>query len=86
MENLFKKSGSGHIYLGNILIQWGSISAQVAQYTLIYPIPYKDSPSVAISTWGSNGTVTHSGRSRTQCPFSSNTRSIGLDWIAIGKV
>lgn len=86
VENLFKKSGSGHIYLGNILIQWGSISVQVAQYTLIYPIPYKDPPSVAISTWVSNGTITHSGRSRTQCPFSSNTRSIGLDWMTIGVV
>lgn len=86
VENLFRDNKNGYLKLGNILIQWGSISVQVAQYTLIYPIPYKDPPSVAISTWGSNGTITHSGRSRTQCPFSSNTRSIGLDWMTIGVV
>ena len=84
LENLFKNSGNGHLKIGNILIQWGSVSVLKNQYTLVYPFAYKELPSITISNWSSNGVATHSGRSKTQCIFTSSAGSMGFDWITIG--
>ena len=86
VENLFRDNKNGYLKLGNILIQWGSISAQQSKYTLVYPVPYKETPAITISTWDFKGTITHTGRSKTQCPFSSSVGNIGLDWITIGII
>ena len=84
LENLFKNSGNGHLKIENILIQWGSVSVLKNQYTLVYPFAYKELPSITISNWSSNGVATHSGRSKTQCIFTSSAGSMGFDWITIG--
>ena len=81
LENLYKNSGNGHLKIGNILIQRGYVSVLRNQYTLVYPFAYKELPLITISNWSSNGTATHSGRSKTQCIFSSNTGSIGFSWL-----
>ena len=88
VENLFKKSGNGHIYLGNILIQWGFISARGKSLMLTFPIPYKPKtvPAVVISQWGDGGVVTHSGRNNVRCPFYTTGTNIGIDWMTIGIV
>ena len=86
VENLFRDNENGYLKLGNILIQWGSISVQQSKYTLVYPVPYKETPAITISTWDFKGTITHTGRSKTQCPFSSSVGNIGLDWITIGII
>ena len=86
VENLFRDNKNGYLKLGNILIQWGSISVQQSKYTLVYPVAYKELPSITISTWDFKGTITHTGRSKTQCLFSSSAGNIGLDWITIGVI
>ncbi|MBS6019065.1 MAG: histidine phosphatase family protein [Leptotrichia wadei] len=86
VENLFRDNKNGYLKLGNILIQWGSISVQQSKYTLVYPVPYKETPAITISTWDFKGTITHTGRSKTQCLFSSSAGNIGLDWITIGVI
>ena len=86
VENLYKNNKNGYLKLGNILIQWGFVSVPTNQYTLIYPVAYKELPSITTSNWSSNGTVTHTGRSQTQCLFSSNTSSMGFDWMTVGVV
>ena len=86
VENLYKNNKNGYLKLGNILIQWGFVSVPTNQYTLIYPVAYKELPSIVISNWSFNGIVTHTGRSQTQCLFSSNTGSMGFDWMTVGVV
>ena len=86
VENLFENSANGYLKLGKVLIQWGSVSVPKSQYTLVYPIAYKQIPTITISTWSSNGTVVHSGRSQTQCPFFSSTSTMGFDWMTVGVV
>ena len=86
LENLFENSANGYLKLGKVLIQWGSVSVPKSQYTLVYPIAYKQIPTITISTWSSNGTVVHSGRSQTQCPFFSSTSTMGFDWMTVGVV
>lgn len=83
---MFKNSGNGHLKIGSILIQWGSVSVPKSQYTLVYPIAYKQLPTITISTWSSNGTVVHSGRNQTQCPFFSSASTMGFDWMTVGVV
>jgi len=83
---LFENSANGYLKLGKVLIQWGSVSVPKSQYTLVYPIAYKQIPTITISTWSSNGTVVHSGRSQTQCPFFSSTSTMGFDWMTVGVV
>ena len=84
LENLFENSANGYLKLGKVLIQWGSVSVLKNQYTLVYPFAYKELPSITISNWSSNGVATHSGRSKTQCIFTSSAGSMGFDWITIG--
>ena len=86
VENLFENNKNGYLKLGSILIQWGSVSVSKDQYTLVYPIAYKQLPVITISTWAYNGTVVHSGRSQTQCPFFSSTSTMGFDWMTVGVV
>ena len=86
VENLYGNNKNGYLKLGNILIQWGFVSVPANQYTLIYPVAYKELPSIVISNWSFNGIVTHTGRSQTQCLFSSNTGSMGFDWMTVGVV
>ena len=89
LENLFKNSGEGHLQIGNILIQWGEVTFQNTNtYTLVYPIPFKNLPKVAISQWNTIEKVfiTHAGRNRYSCPFHSSGNSIAFDWIAIGPI
>ena len=86
VENLFKNNKNGYLKLGNILIQWGSVSVPKDQYTLVYPIAYKQLPAITISTWAYNGTVVHNGRNQTQCPFFSSTSTMGFDWMTVGVV
>ena len=86
LENLFENSGNGYLKLGKVLIQWGSVSVPKSQYTLVYPIAYKQLPIITISTWAYNGTIVHSGRSQTQCPFFSSTSTMGFDWMTVGVV
>lgn len=89
LENLFKNSGEGHLQLGNILIQWGEVTFQNTNtYTLVYPIPFKNLPKIAISQWNTIEKVfiTHAGRNRHSCPFHSTGNSIAFDWIAIGSI
>jgi len=38
------------------------------------------------SNWSFNGIVTHTGRSQSQCLFSSNTSSMGFDWMTVGVI
>ena len=89
LENLFKNSGEGHLQLGNILIQWGEVTFQNTNtYTLVYPIPFKNLPRIAISQWNTieKVIITHAGRNRHSCPFHSTGNSIAFDWIAIGPI
>lgn len=86
LENLFGNNKNGYLKLGNILIQWGFVSVPTSQYTLIYPVAYKELPSIVISNWSFNGIVTHTGRSQTQCLFSSSTSTMGFDWMTVGVV
>ena len=86
VENLFKNNKNGYLKLGNILIQWGFVSVPTNQYTLIYPVAYKELPSIVTSNWSFNGIVTHTGRSQSQCLFSSNTSSMGFDWMTVGVI
>lgn len=86
VENLYKNNKNGYLKLGNILIQWGFVSVPTNQYTLIYPVAYKELPSITTSNWSLNGIVTHTGRSQSQCLFSSNTSSLGFDWMTVGVV
>jgi len=86
VENLFGNNKNGYLKLGNILIQWGFVSVPTNQYTLIYPVAYKELPSIVTSNWSFNGIVTHTGRSQSQCLFSSNTGSLGFDWMTVGVV
>ena len=86
VENLYKNNKNGYLKLGNILIQWGFVSVPTNQYTLIYPVAYKELPSIVTSNWSSNDTVTHTGRSQSQCLFSSNTGSMGFDWMTVGVI
>ena len=86
LENLYGNNKNGYLKLGNILIQWGFVSVPANQYTLIYPVAYKELPSIVISNWSFNGIVTHTGRSQSQCLFSSNTGSMGFDWMTVGVV
>ena len=86
MENLYKNNKNGYLKLGNILIQWGFVSVPANQYTLVYPVAYKELPSIVTSNWSSNNTVTHTGRSQSQCLFSSNTSSLGFDWMTVGVI
>lgn len=86
VENLFGNNKNGYLKLGNILIQWGFVSVPTNQYTLIYPVAYKELPSIVTSNWSLNGIVTHTGRSQSQCLFSSNTGSMGFDWMTVGVV
>ena len=83
---LYKNNKNGYLKLGNILIQWGFVSVPTNQYTLIYPVAYKELPSIVTSNWSLNGIVTHTGRSQSQCLFSSNTGSMGFDWMTVGVV
>ena len=86
VENLYKNNKNGYLKLGNILIQWGFVSVPTSQYTLIYPVAYKELPSIVTSNWSFNGIVTHTGRSQTQCLFSSSTSTMGFDWMTVGVV
>nr|DAP61219.1 MAG TPA: putative tail fiber protein [Caudoviricetes sp.] len=89
LENLFENSGEGHLQLGNILIQWGEVTFQNTNtYTLVYPIPFKKPPKIAISQWTTNERVyiTHGGRNERNCPFSSTGKNMAFDWIAIGNI
>nr|DAJ23109.1 MAG TPA: tail collar fiber protein [Caudoviricetes sp.] len=86
VENLYKNNKNGYLKLGNILIQWGFVSVPTNQYTLIYPVAYKELPSIVTSNWSFNDTVTHTGRSQSQCLFSSNTGSMGFDWMTVGVI
>ena len=89
VENLFKNSGEGHLQIGNILIQWGEVTFQNTNtYTLVYPIPFKNLPRIAISQWNTieKVIITHAGRNRHSCPFHSTGNSIAFDWIAIGPI
>lgn len=86
LENLFKKSSHGHIFLGDILIQWGVASATGKNLILTFPIPFKSNtvPVIAISQWGDSGVISHSGRNNVRCPFFTTGTNIGIDWIAVG--
>ena len=86
VENLYGNNKNGYLKLGNILIQWGFVSVPTNQYTLIYPVAYRELPSIVTSNWSLNGIVTHTGRSQSQCLFSSNTGSMGFDWMTVGVV
>ena len=89
LENLFKNSGKGHLQLGNILIQWGEVPETNARnYNLVYPIPFKTTPRLAVSQWDTNdgSVLTHAGRTERNCPFRTTGNKIAFDWIAIGNV
>ena len=89
VENLFKNSGKGHLQLGNILIQWGEVPETNARnYNLVYPIPFKTAPRLAVSQWDTNdgSVLTHAGRTERNCPFRTTGNKIAFDWIAIGNV
>ena len=85
VENLFENSSSGHLKLGNILIQWGNINHLGNQYTLVFPIAFKEgtAPAISISTWQYSEMPVHNSRNNKQCPFFSDNR-ISIDWVAIG--
>ena len=85
VENLFENSSSGHLKLGNILIQWGNINHLGNQYTLVFPVPFREgtTPAITISTWQYSETPLHNGRTNKICPFYSNNR-VSIDWVAIG--
>ena len=85
VENLFENSSSGHLKLGNILIQWGNINHLGNQYTLVFPIAFKEgtTPAISISTWQYSKMPVHNSRNNKQCPFFSDNR-ISIDWVAIG--
>lgn len=87
VENLFENSSSGHLKLGNILIQWGNINHLGNQYTLVFPIAFKEGtiPAISISTWQYSEMPVHNSRNNKQCPFFSNNR-ISIDWIAVGMI
>ena len=87
VENLFENSSSGHLKLGNILIQWGNINHLGNQYTLVFPIAFKEgtTPAISISTWQYSEMPLHNSRNNKQCPFFSNNR-ISIDWIAVGMI
>ena len=87
VENLFENSSSGHLKLGNILIQWGNINHLGNQYTLVFPIAFKEgtTPAISISTWQYSEIPVHNSRNNKQCPFFSDNR-ISIDWIAVGMI
>jgi len=87
VENLFENSSSGHLKLGNILIQWGNINHLGNQYTLVFPIAFKEgtTPAISISTWQYSEMPVHNSRNNKQCPFFSDNR-ISIDWIAVGMI
>lgn len=87
MENLFENSSNGHLKLGNTLIQWGNINHLGNQYTLVFPIAFKEgtTPAISISTWQYSEMPVHNSRNNKQCPFFSDNR-ISIDWIAVGMI
>lgn len=85
VENLYS-FGDNFIKIGRILIQWGSVSTSRSRYTLTYPVPYKNTPAITISTWDTGSSITHTGRSKTECRFISTNSQMGFDWTLIGIV
>ena len=85
VENLYS-FGDNFIKIGRILIQWGSVSTSQSRYTLTYPVPYKNTPAVTISTWDTGSSITHTGRSKTGCQFIGTNSRMGFDWTSIGIV
>ena len=87
VENLSENSSNGHLKLGNILIQWGNINHLGNQYTLVFPIAFKEgtTPAISISTWQYSEMPVHNSRNNKQCPFFSDNR-ISIDWIAVGMI
>ena len=85
MENLYS-FGNNFIKIGSVLIQWGSVSVSRSRYTLTYPVPYKNTPAVTVSTWDTGSSITHTGRSKTECHFISTNSQMGFDWTLIGIV
>ena len=85
MENLYS-FGNNFIKIGSVLIQWGSVSVSRSRYTLTYPVPYKNTPAVTVSTWDTGSSITHTGRSKTECHFIGTNSQMGFDWTLIGIV
>lgn len=85
LENLCRFRKGSTVQFGDLLIQWGSINHSGNQYTLIFPIPFKDgtTPAITISPWQYSDIPVHNNRNNKQCPFYSSNR-IAIDWIAIG--
>ena len=85
VENLFKVSKEGSVKIGPLLIQWGYINSFSNQYTLVFPVPFREGtiPAITISTWEFSEMPLHNGRTNKVCPFHSNNR-ITIDWVAIG--
>ena len=85
LENLYS-FGNNFIKIGSVLIQWGSVSISRSRYTLTYPVPYKNTPAITVSTWDTGSSITHTGRSKTECQFISTNSKMGFDWTLIGIV
>lgn len=71
--------------IGPLLIQWGYIDSFANQYTLVFPVPFREGtiPAITISTWQYSEMPVHNSRTNKVCPFYSNNR-ITIDWVAIG--
>ena len=85
VENLYS-FGNNFIKIGSVLIQWGSVSVSRSRYTLTYPVPYKNTPAITVSTWDTGSSIAHTGRSKTECQFIGTNSQMGFDWTLIGIV
>lgn len=85
VENLCEVSKEGSVKIGPLLIQWGYINSFTNQYILVFPVPFREgtTPAITISTWEFSEMPLHNGRTNKICPFHSNNR-ISIDWVAIG--
>ena len=85
VENLCEVSKEGSVKIGPLLIQWGYINSFTNQYILVFPVPFREgtTPAITISTWEFSEMPRHNGRTNKICPFHSNNR-ISIDWVAIG--
>ena len=85
IEKLFKFRKGSSVQIGDLLIQWGSINHSGNQYTLVFPVSFREgtSPAITISPWQYSDVPVHNNRDNKQCPFYSNNH-IKIDWIAVG--
>ena len=85
VENLFKVRKGGSVQIGDLLIQWGSVNHLGNQYTLVFPVSFREgtSPAITISPWQYSDVPVHNNRDNKQCPFYSNNH-IKIDWLAVG--